>query len=88
MNIFSFFSCASGHKRLGISATAQGYQQAFLCVGAAQAVSQIYDIGTLTPVYIQADEAEYYFEQPINGQILLFPVEFVKENGVWKILEF
>mgnify|MGYP002389654390 CR=1 FL=1 len=36
-------------------------------------------------------DAQYYFEEKdtiIPGQTLTFPVEFVKENGVWKILEF
>ena len=47
-----------------------------------------YQIGTLSLVFIENDAAEYYFEQTGNGQLLLFPVEFVVENGVWKILEF
>ena len=70
------------------SVSADGYQQAFLCIGTAKAISDINAIGTLTPVFIEHDTAEYYFEQTIGGQLLLFPVEFVKENGVWKILEF
>jgi len=40
------------------------------------------------PVFISNDTAQYYFEQTVNGILLLFPVEFVKENGVWKIQEF
>jgi kynurenine formamidase len=42
----------------------------------------------LTPSFINGDEAEYYFQQTINGRVLTFKVEFVKENGVWKIFEF
>jgi len=42
----------------------------------------------LTPVYIYDDQAEYYFTNQIDGQIITFPVEFDKENGLWKILEF
>ena len=68
--------------------SAQQYLQAFLSVGTAQTISDINDIGTLTPVFIKNDTAEYYFEQTINGQLTLFPVEFVKENGSWKILEY
>lgn len=45
-------------------------------------------IGTLTPVYVQNNNAEYYFQQTIAGRIVAFTVEFVKENGVWKIEEF
>jgi sugar lactone lactonase YvrE len=70
------------------SISADGYRQAFLCIGTAKAISDINAIGTLTPVFIEDDTAEYYFEQTIGGQLLLFPVEFVKENGVWKIVEF
>ena len=29
-----------------------------------------------------------YFQQVIEGETITFPVEFVRENGVWKILEF
>jgi len=51
-------------------------------------ISDINDIGPLTPVYIENNLAQYYFEQTIGGQILLFPVQFVNENGTWKIFEF
>jgi hypothetical protein len=57
-------------------------------IGTAKLASDINAIGPLTPVYIENDLAEYYFEQTIEGQLLLFPVEFVKENGAWKIVEF
>ena len=70
------------------SLSAAKYQQAFLSAGIATTISAINQIGTLTPVYIQSDKAEYYFQQVISGQTITFPVEFVKENGVWKILEF
>ena len=68
--------------------TADGYRRAFLADGTSDLASDIGQIGTLTPVFIRNDEAEYYFEQTIDGQLLLFRVEFVRENGVWKIMEF
>ena len=43
---------------------------------------------TLTPAVIEAETAQDYFEDVIGGQTITFPVEFVKENGIWKILEF
>lgn len=43
---------------------------------------------TLTSAVINGDSAQYYFEDVIGGETITFPVEFVKENGVWKILEF
>lgn len=65
------------------------YQQAFLAIGMSDLIPAINQIGTLTPDYIGSDNtAEYYFEQTIDGQTVTFPVEFVKENGVWKIMEF
>ena len=74
----SYFSVASSDK----------YRQAFLSVGTANTISAINQIGTLTPDYIGSDEAEFYFQQVIDGQTITFPVKFDKENGVWKILEF
>ncbi len=70
------------------SQSAEGYRAAFLTLGASDVASLINQIGPLTPVFIRNDTAEYYFEQTVDGQLLLFPVEFVKENGVWKIEEF
>jgi hypothetical protein len=64
------------------------YRQAFLTVGTANAISAMNEIGTLTLVYINNDRAEYYFTDTIAGQTITFPIEFDKENGVWKILEF
>ena len=70
------------------AASADDYRQSFLSIGTSSIISDISQIGTLTPDYIQDDKAGYYFEQVIDGQTITFPVEFVKENGVWKILEF
>ena len=68
--------------------SADNYQQAFLVVGTANTISAINQIGTLTPSYIGSDTAEFYFQQTIDGVVITFPVEFDKENGIWKILEF
>jgi hypothetical protein len=32
--------------------------------------------------------SEYYFQQMIQGINITFPVDFDKENGVWKINSF
>ncbi|HZF02221.1 MAG TPA: hypothetical protein VE344_10035 [Methylomirabilota bacterium] len=74
----SYFSIASTDK----------YRQAFLSIGSSNLISAINQIGSLTPVFIKNDSAEYYFTNSVGGQTITFPVEFVKENGVWKILEF
>lgn len=78
----------SGAAQYFCSKTADGYQQAFLCIGLAKISSDISDIGPPTPVYIRNNLAQYYFEQTVNGATLLFPIQFVRENGTWKIFEF
>jgi hypothetical protein len=70
------------------SDTADSYQQAFSNIGTNDLASDISQIGALTPVFIRNDAAEYYFEKDIEGHTILFPVEFMKENGVWKIISF
>jgi hypothetical protein len=68
--------------------TAEGYRQTFLTIGINDSISDINQIGPLTPVFINNDTAEYYFQHAIEGNLLLFPVEFVRENGLWKVMEF
>lgn len=78
----------SGAAFIFSSLSADKYQQAFLTIGTASTISAISQIGTLTPDYIGSDQAECYFTNTVDGQDITFPVQFVKENGVWKILEF
>ncbi len=78
----------SGAMQYFSSVTAVDYNQDFLAIGAANVISAVGQIGTLTPASVDGDQAEYYFQQTIDGQVLTFKVEFVKENGVWKIFEF
>lgn len=68
--------------------SADDYEQGLLSSGLARTISALEEIGPLTPVYIENDAAEYCFDQTIDNQTVTFPVEFVKENGLWKILEF
>ena len=68
--------------------TAESYRRAYLSVGTGDLATDIGQIGTLTPVFVRNDEAEYYFEQTVDGPLLLFRVEFIRENGTWKIMEF
>lgn len=68
--------------------TAEDYRQGILTIGTDKVRLDMNAVGALTPVFIENDKAQYYFEQTIEGRVFLFPVEFVKENGVWKVLEF
>jgi len=69
-------------------ASVDDYRDLFFATGVNETISTISQTGALTPVYIDDDRAEYYITKTINGQNIGFLVEFVKENGVWKILEF
>jgi hypothetical protein len=68
--------------------SADDYRELFLATGTSDTSLTIGQTGTLTPVYVYDDKAEFYFNQVVAGQTITFPVEFVKENGVWKIQEF
>ena len=67
---------------------AEGYRRRFLSLGAGVNAGDISQIGPLTRSSIKNDTAEHYFRQTVGANQLLFHVEFVKESGVWKILEF
>jgi hypothetical protein len=66
--------------------TREDYRRAFL--SSESAVSLVGQIGSLMALSIKDDIAEYYFTDTVGGQVITFPVTFIKENGVWKILEF
>jgi len=70
------------------SLAADRYHQAYLSAGITTTISAINQIGTLTPAVIYGDSAQYYFEKVMDGQTFTFPVEFIRENGAWTILEF
>ena len=67
-------------------ATADDYRQWFIAIGNPTLSSVMNK--TLTPAVIEARTVQYYFEDVIAGETITLPVEFVKENGIWKILEF
>ena len=74
----SHFSIASKDK----------YQQAFLSLSKEELHSAVKNMDTIKPVSIENDKAQYYFESVIEGQKITFPIEFVKESGQWKIMEY
>ena len=45
-------------------------------------------IPTITPVFIESDTSQYRFDRAIQGLTISFPIDFVKENGSWKIMEY
>jgi hypothetical protein len=66
----------------------ESFRQAFLEIPNGQLLQWMSEIGPITAVFIENDSAEYIFEQIIGAETLGFPIEFVRENGIWKILEF
>jgi hypothetical protein len=80
-NISGAVSCFS-------MASADDYRRAFLLLGTTNSISLINQIGTLKPVFINNYTAQYYFTNTVDGQNITFPVEFNKENGLWKITSF
>ena len=64
------------------------YRNLFLGVGTAAVGANMQAIGQVTPIYIDDDEARYYFTRTINGQVFSFVLTTVRENGLWKIRNF
>lgn len=74
----SFFSIAA----------VDNYSKAFRGASKAELARMADDIRSIKPVFLMANRAQYYIETMIHGVKAGFPIEFVKENGQWKILEF
>lgn len=70
------------------SAAADQYRGAFQSIGATELSVTMSAVPALTLVFLETDSAQYRFDQVIDGITITFPVDFVKENGVWKILEY
>ena len=74
----SFYSVASKDK----------YREAFTSLSKDEMSSMAKDLGAIKQSSLEQDTAQYYFERPVNGQMITFPVEFNKEDGQWKIMEY
>jgi hypothetical protein len=70
------------------SCSAERYRRAFLSIGTTDLKAFIDEIPAISPVVIESDSAQYRFDKVIEGQTITFPIEFVKENGIWKIMEY
>ena len=64
------------------------YQQAYQSLSKDELLSDIKDMENIKPATIESDHAQYYFESVVGGHTLTFPVEFGKEFGQWKIMEY
>jgi hypothetical protein len=70
------------------SSEVEKYQQAYLALGVNELAKTFSQLPVISPVSVERGEAEYYFQQPVNGIMITFPIHFVREQGKWKILEY
>jgi hypothetical protein len=70
------------------SIVAEDYRLAYLSIGTTHLTPVISQIPAISPVFIEGETAQYYFQQPVDGITITFPIDFVKENGIWKIMEY
>ncbi len=80
-NITAAVSCFS-------SVSADNYRQSLLGIGSADLTFAISQMSAISPSDLESMTAEYYFTSTIAGQTLTFPITFIRENGMWKIMEY
>jgi hypothetical protein len=78
LGAMSDFSIASKDK----------YQEAYQSLSKDDLLSTIKDMENIKPATIESDHAQYYFESVVDGHTLTFPIEFDREFGQWKIMEY
>jgi hypothetical protein len=64
------------------------YREAFYAIGTTDLAPMISGIPAISAVFNEGDTAQYYFDQVVDGETITFPINFVKENGVWKISSY
>ena len=64
------------------------YRETFLALTKDDLRASAKSTGNIKPVYIYSDRAQYYFDDVIDGQKITFPIEFDREFGQWKIMEY
>jgi len=64
------------------------YRDAFLALSKDELLTTAKDMKGIKPVFIEGGHAQYYFESIVEGKTITFPVEFDKEFGQWKIMEY
>lgn len=64
------------------------YRAVFASRGSAALAQWMNQIGPITPVFIKENVAQSRFEMMNGGTAITFLVQYGKENGQWKIVEF
>jgi hypothetical protein len=70
------------------SREAEKYRESYLAIGTNELVKIVSEIPSISPISIEREKAQYYFQQKVNDALITFPIEFVRENGHWKIEEY
>jgi hypothetical protein len=69
-------------------ATKDDYRKAFLALSKDELRSTLKDMESIKRASVEGDSAQCYFESKIDGQVITFPIEFVKEFDQWRIVEY
>jgi len=64
------------------------YRSMLSALDNSQLRSALKDMENIKPVIVEEDRAQYRFEAVIEGKTITFPIEFTKEFGQWKIVEY
>ncbi len=64
------------------------YREAYQALSKDELRSTAKDMENIKAISIETDTAQYHFESVIEGKTITFPVEFDKEFGQWKVLEY
>ncbi|HXI70816.1 MAG TPA: hypothetical protein VNN22_10725 [Verrucomicrobiae bacterium] len=64
------------------------YRETFRALSKQELKTDANGMGILKASSVEGDKAQYYFESNVDGTNITFPVEFVKEDGKWKIMEY
>ena len=68
--------------------SSDAYRNEYLSIGASDLGPLMSQIPAIAPVFIDRNEAQYRFDQVVQGTTISFPIHFIRENGTWKILEY
>lgn len=70
------------------SHAAPQYRQTFLTADPSEMRKIAEGFPPIQPVIILRHEAQYRFDQVIQGTTITFPVQFYRESGGWKIDQY
>ena len=70
------------------ASTSEAYRWQFLTMTPTELTDSISQILAITPVFLRTRMAQYRFDQISQGLTITFPINFARENGLWKIVDY